>query len=141
MQYHGNRDRRTVPDDGARKRTARRMMVMRLQVEIRRRAAAENVLEPFDRFIGMSEDAGLFVRPYTLSVMITPPTHHGQQWRTHSIAAGGTWDAEASATLSSTNVADPIFRNTFARVAGLARRRPPRSSTSSAGGGSTVSNR
>ena len=26
----------------------------------------------------MSKDAGLFVRPYTLSVMITPPTHHGR---------------------------------------------------------------
>ena len=34
---------------------------------IRQRAAAERVLEPFDRFIGMSEDASLFVRPYTLS--------------------------------------------------------------------------
>ena len=31
---------------------------------IRRRAAAENVLEPFDRFIAMSEKAGLFVRPF-----------------------------------------------------------------------------
>ena len=41
MQYHGDRDRRTVPDDGARKRTARRMMVMRLRVEIAAREAAQ----------------------------------------------------------------------------------------------------
>ena len=45
---------------------------------IRRRAAAENVLEPFDRFIAMSEKAGLFVRPFTLTVMITPAKHHGR---------------------------------------------------------------
>ena len=49
---------------------------------IRQRAAAERVLEPFDRFIGMSEDASLFVRPYTLSVMVTPPGHHGRFLRT-----------------------------------------------------------
>ena len=41
MQYHGDRDRRTVPDDGARKRTARRLMVMRLRVEITAREAAQ----------------------------------------------------------------------------------------------------
>ena len=41
MQYHGDRDRRTVPDDGARKRTARRLMVMRLRVEITTREAAQ----------------------------------------------------------------------------------------------------
>ena len=41
MQYHGDRDRRTAPDDGARKRTARRMMVMRLRVEIAARDAAQ----------------------------------------------------------------------------------------------------
>ena len=31
MKYHGDRDRRTAPDDGARKRTVRRLMVMRLR--------------------------------------------------------------------------------------------------------------
>ena len=41
MQYHGDRDRRTAPDDGARKRTARRMMVVRLRVEIAARDAAQ----------------------------------------------------------------------------------------------------
>ena len=41
MQYHGEHDHRTVPDDGARKRTARRMMVMRLLVEITTREAAQ----------------------------------------------------------------------------------------------------
>ena len=41
MQYHGDRDRRTVPDDGVRKRTARRMMEMRLRVEITKREAAQ----------------------------------------------------------------------------------------------------
>ena len=41
MQYHGDRAPRTVPDDGARKRTARRMMVMRLRVEITTREAAQ----------------------------------------------------------------------------------------------------
>ena len=56
---------------------------------IRRRAAAENVLEPFDRFIGMSETAGLFVRPYTLTVMITPPTHHGRFLMYATPRAGG----------------------------------------------------
>ena len=38
MKYHSGRDRRTVPDDGARKRTASRIMVMRLRVEITTRA-------------------------------------------------------------------------------------------------------
>ena len=56
---------------------------------IRRRASAENVLEPFDLFIGMSEDAGLFVRPYTLTVMITPPTHHGRFLMYATPRAGG----------------------------------------------------
>ena len=41
MQYHGDRDHRTVPDDGTRKRTARRLMVMRLRVEITPREAAQ----------------------------------------------------------------------------------------------------
>ena len=41
MQYHGDRDRRTAPDDGARKRTARRLMVVRLRVEIAARDAAQ----------------------------------------------------------------------------------------------------
>ena len=45
---------------------------------IRCRAAAENVPEPFSLFIGMPENAGLFVRPYTLSVVLIPPTHHGR---------------------------------------------------------------
>ena len=48
MQYHGDRDRRTAPDDGARKRTARRMIVMRLRVEIAPRDAAQ----PSDPRIG-----------------------------------------------------------------------------------------
>ena len=39
MQYHGDRDSRTVPDDGA--RTVRRLMVMRLRVEITTREAAQ----------------------------------------------------------------------------------------------------
>ena len=56
---------------------------------IRRRAAAENVLEPFDRFIRMADDAGLFVRPYTLSVMITPPAHHGRFLMYATPRAGG----------------------------------------------------
>ena len=56
---------------------------------IRQRAAAETVLEPFGRFIGMSEDAGLFVRPYTLSVMITPPGHHGRFLMYATPRAGG----------------------------------------------------
>ena len=56
---------------------------------IRRRAADEKVLEPFDRFIGMSKDAGLFVRPYTLSVMITPPGHHGRFLMYATPRAGG----------------------------------------------------
>ena len=38
---HGDHNRRTVPDDGARKRTARRLMVMRLRVEITTREAAQ----------------------------------------------------------------------------------------------------
>ena len=41
MQYHGDRDRRTAPDDGARKRTVRRLMVVRLRVEIATREAAQ----------------------------------------------------------------------------------------------------
>ncbi len=41
MQYHGDRDPRTVPDDGARERTARRLMVVRLRVEITTREAAQ----------------------------------------------------------------------------------------------------
>ena len=36
---------------------------------IRRRADAENVLEPFNRFVRMSDDAGLVVRPFKLTVM------------------------------------------------------------------------
>ena len=56
---------------------------------IRQRAAAERVLEPFDRFIGMSEDASLFVRPYTLSVMVTPPGHHGRFLMYATPRAGG----------------------------------------------------
>ena len=56
---------------------------------IRQRAAAERVLEPFDRFIGMSEDAGLFVRPYKLSVMVTPPGHHGRFLMYATPRAGG----------------------------------------------------
>ena len=56
---------------------------------IRQRAAAERVLEPFDRFIGMSEDASLFVRPYTLSVMVTPPGHHGRVLMYATPRAGG----------------------------------------------------
>ena len=56
---------------------------------IRRRAAAENVLEPFDRFIQMADDASLFVRPYTLSVMITPPAHHGRFLMYATPRAGG----------------------------------------------------
>ena len=56
---------------------------------IRRRASAEKVLEPFDRFIGMSEDAGLYVRPYTLSVMITPPEHRGRFLMYATPRAGG----------------------------------------------------
>ena len=47
------------------------------------------MLEPFDRFIGMSEDAGLFVRPYTLSVMITPLGHHGRFLMYATPRAGG----------------------------------------------------
>ena len=56
---------------------------------IRRRAAAEKVLEPFNRFVGMSEDAGLFVRPYTLSVMVTPAEHHGRFLMYATPRAGG----------------------------------------------------
>ena len=56
---------------------------------IRRRAAAENVLEPFDRFIRISEYAGLFVRPYTLTVMITPPRHRGRFLMSATPRAGG----------------------------------------------------
>ena len=41
MQYHGDRDPRTVPDDGARERTARRLIVVRLRVEITTREAAQ----------------------------------------------------------------------------------------------------
>ena len=41
MQYHGDRNRRTAPDDGARERTAHRMIVMRLRVEIAAREAAQ----------------------------------------------------------------------------------------------------
>ena len=41
MQYHGDRDRRTVPDDGAAVADTRRMMVMRLRVEITMREAAQ----------------------------------------------------------------------------------------------------
>ena len=43
MKYHGDRDRRTAPDDGARKRTVRGLlMVMRLRVEITTREAAQS---------------------------------------------------------------------------------------------------
>ena len=41
MQNHGDRDRRTAPDDGERKRTVRRLMVVRLRVEIATREAAQ----------------------------------------------------------------------------------------------------
>ena len=58
-----------------------------LQVGLKLRA--QFVLEPFDRFIGMSETAGLFVRPYTLTVMITPPTHHGRFLMYATPRAGG----------------------------------------------------
>ena len=47
MQYHGDRDRRTAPDDGARKRPARRLMVVRLRVEI----AARDAAQPSDPWI------------------------------------------------------------------------------------------
>jgi hypothetical protein len=57
---------------------------------IRQRAAAERVLEPFDRFIGMSEDAGLFVPAVQkLSVMVTPPGHHGRFLMYATPQAGG----------------------------------------------------
>ena len=41
MLYHGERDHRTAPDAGTRKRTARRLRVMRLRVEITTREAAQ----------------------------------------------------------------------------------------------------
>ena len=63
MQYHGDRDRRTVPDDGARKRTTRRLMVMRLRVEITTREAAqpsdpriEEALQELRALMGVTRD-------------------------------------------------------------------------------------
>ena len=45
---------------------------------IRSRAVAENVLEPFNRFVRMSEEADLAVRPYVQTVMIAPRAHRGR---------------------------------------------------------------
>ena len=81
---------------------------------IRQRAAAETVLEPFGRFIGMSEDAGLFVRPYTLSVMITPPGHHGRflMYATPRAAAStsapGRMRSRSSSTVSEQGAVDAL---------------------------------
>ena len=41
MKYHGDRERRMASDDGARKRTVHRLMVMRLRVEITTRETAQ----------------------------------------------------------------------------------------------------
>lgn len=40
---------------------------------IRKMAVKENVVEQFDRFVGMSKDAGLAVQPQAASVRIAPP--------------------------------------------------------------------
>ena len=45
MQQRGGRDRRAAPDDAARDRTARRLMVARLRVQIARHEA-EQTSEP-----------------------------------------------------------------------------------------------
>ena len=45
---------------------------------IRQRAANAGVFGEFDRFISMSEEAGLVVRPYTIGVMIAPPTNRAR---------------------------------------------------------------
>ena len=41
MEYHSVRDRRVVPDNATQERTARRLMVARLRVEIAKREAAQ----------------------------------------------------------------------------------------------------
>ncbi len=48
MEYHSVRDRRVVPDNATQERTARRLMVVRLRVEITKREAAQ----PSDPRIG-----------------------------------------------------------------------------------------
>ena len=54
----------------------RRARRPRLSVdEIRGLAAEKGVGEPFDRFLGMNEGAGLAVQPYRRGVMIAPPTN------------------------------------------------------------------
>lgn len=43
--------------------------------EMRALAAEKGVVEPFDRFLGMAQDAGLAVQPYRVGVMVAPPTN------------------------------------------------------------------
>ena len=46
--------------------------------EIEARAVAAGHGEAFQRLVSAAEDAGLYVRPYTHSVMITPPTQRNR---------------------------------------------------------------
>lgn len=45
---------------------------------IRQRAAAEEVVPEFDRFLAMAEEAGLAVMPSPLAIRIAPPTNRGR---------------------------------------------------------------
>ena len=53
--------------------TARRRRHRGTVDTIRQQAVDEGVVAQFDRFVRMSEKAGLAVRPYTVTVMIAPP--------------------------------------------------------------------
>ena len=46
--------------------------------DVRRQAVTHGVATEFDRVIAAAEAAGLFVRPYVKSVMITPPNHRNR---------------------------------------------------------------
>ena len=67
---------RDVSDEEARppRREARRYTVE----AIRDRAREAGVGEPFDRFLGMAREAGLVARPYSLAVMIAPPSNRSR---------------------------------------------------------------
>ena len=57
--------------------------------EIRTRADEAGVAEPFDRFLGMAQRAGLAVQPYPLSVMIAPAARRNRSLMYARPEAGG----------------------------------------------------
>ena len=56
---------------------------------IRRQAQGAGVVAQFDRFIRMSEQAGLVVRPYTVTVMIAPPGNRTRFLMYATVRRGG----------------------------------------------------